>query len=77
MTPSPDVILRDRIFLATIWVIMVVAAGTSVALCHARNDAAYLGIYLAFTAVMFVFLLAFIWRSIYQVRRAHFWWQCI
>ncbi len=68
MTPSPDVTLRDRIFLLTVWVILVVAAAASVALCHARNDAAFLGIYLAITTCVFAFVLAYTWRSIYQVR---------
>jgi hypothetical protein len=73
MTPSPDVILRDRIFLLTVWVILVVVAAASVGLCLARNDAAFLGIYQANTACVFAFVLAYMWRSIYQVRNFSSW----
>jgi hypothetical protein len=67
MTPSPAVLLRDRVFLLTVWLILVVVAAASVGLCLARNDAAFLGIYQANTACVFAFVLAYMWRSIYQV----------
>jgi hypothetical protein len=67
MSPDPAIVLRDRIFFICLWMVLLVATISALALMYTRNEATYLGVLHVVAAPVVMGALSYMWYSIYQL----------